>query len=68
MNKDNLSAENPDPQAVDAFIRRASRPDAAPQERAEAFRLWARLPRRKMPHLSDEAISRESIYEDASEF
>ncbi|MGK7904755.1 MAG: hypothetical protein AB4352_25780 [Hormoscilla sp.] len=35
---------------------------ATPEERAKAFREWAESHPRNMPYLSDEAISRESIY------
>lgn len=35
---------------------------ATPQERAKAFREWAESHPRNSPALSDEAISRESIY------
>ena len=33
-----------------------------PAEKAKAFREWAESHRRNLPSLSDEAISRESIY------
>jgi hypothetical protein len=33
-----------------------------PEERAQAWREWCDTPRRQVPPLSDEAISRESIY------
>ncbi|WP_017324152.1 hypothetical protein [Synechococcus sp. PCC 7336] len=36
--------------------------EMTPDERAEAFLAWAKQPRRKLPVLSDEAISRESLY------
>jgi hypothetical protein len=35
---------------------------ATPEERARAWREWCDAPRRQVPPLSDEAISRESIY------
>ncbi|HIK09590.1 MAG TPA: hypothetical protein IGS52_04870 [Oscillatoriaceae cyanobacterium M33_DOE_052] len=35
---------------------------ATPEERAKAFREWAESHPRHQPYLSDEAISRESIY------
>ncbi|MGL5192089.1 MAG: hypothetical protein ACRC8Y_00605 [Chroococcales cyanobacterium] len=35
---------------------------ATPAERAKAFREWAESHPRNQPYLSDEAISRESIY------
>ncbi|NEP39292.1 MAG: hypothetical protein F6K35_08520 [Okeania sp. SIO2H7] len=35
---------------------------ATPKERAKAFREWAESHSRNSPSLSDEAISRESIY------
>ncbi|CDM94111.1 MAG: hypothetical protein P5702_06595 [Limnospira sp. PMC 1291.21] len=35
---------------------------ATPEERAKAFREWAASHPRNQPSLSDEAISRESIY------
>lgn len=34
------------------------------EERLAAFNEWVTLPRREMPKLSDEALSRESIYGD----
>ncbi|MBP0030315.1 hypothetical protein [Roseofilum sp. Guam] len=37
---------------------------ATPAERAKAFREWAESHPRNQPYLSDEAISRESIYGD----
>lgn len=37
---------------------------ATPQEWAKAFREWAETDRGNMPYLSDEAISRETIYGD----
>ena len=37
---------------------------ATPAERAKAFREWAQSHSRHQPSLSDEAISRESIYGD----
>lgn len=37
---------------------------ASPQERARAFRAWAESHRRDTPLLSDDAISRESIYSE----
>ncbi|MGL6341004.1 MAG: hypothetical protein ACRC80_17925 [Waterburya sp.] len=36
----------------------------SPIEKADAYRVWAESHRRGLPLLSDEAISRESIYED----
>jgi hypothetical protein len=36
---------------------------ATPQERANAFLRWASRERPKAPPLSDEALSRESLYE-----
>jgi hypothetical protein len=39
---------------------------ATPQERAEAIRRWASLPRPPAPALSDEALRRENIYEAGS--
>jgi hypothetical protein len=35
---------------------------ASPEERARAWEEWCSLPRPRVPPLSDEAISRESIY------
>ena len=35
-----------------------------PEERVQALREWAEMPRRETPLLSDEAISRESMYPD----
>ena len=37
-------------------------PDLSPIQKARAFREWAESHRRDLPLLSDEAISRESIY------
>ena len=39
-------------------------PTLSPVERAEAFRSWAESHPRTTPVLSDEAISRETIYSD----
>jgi hypothetical protein len=50
--------------AVDWQIAKASEPDATPQMRAAAFRLWAASHRHGIPALSEEALSRESMYED----
>jgi hypothetical protein len=36
----------------------------SPLEKADAYRAWAESHRRGLPLLSDEAISRESIYDD----
>ena len=38
--------------------------ELSPVEKAAAFRAWAESHRRGLPLLSDEAISRESIYSD----
>ncbi|MEM8723356.1 MAG: hypothetical protein AAGE84_29405 [Cyanobacteria bacterium P01_G01_bin.39] len=38
--------------------------ELSPKQKAEAFREWAESHRRGLPLLSDEAISRESIYSD----
>ncbi len=38
--------------------------ELSPAEKAAAFRAWAESHRRGLPLLSDEAISRESIYSD----
>ena len=40
------------------------REDLSPAEKAAAFRAWAESHPRGLPLLSDEAISRESIYSD----
>ena len=40
---------------------------STPQEKAKAFREWASSNSRNMPYLSDEAISRESIYPEEQE-
>lgn len=40
----------------------AKQPDLSPSQKAKAFREWAESHRRGLPLLSDEAISRESIY------
>ncbi|MEB3277614.1 MAG: hypothetical protein VKK42_01665 [Lyngbya sp.] len=39
-----------------------NRPFTTPEERAKAFREWAESHPRNSPRLSDEAVSRESIY------
>lgn len=44
--------------------RLLAEPQMSPQERASAFAEWARS-HRQTPPLSDEAISRESIYGDS---
>lgn len=44
--------------------RRPSHTTASPAERAHGFRRWAESHSHAMPVLSDEAISRESIYAD----
>lgn len=48
-----LAASDPSPLSV-----------LSPQERAEKFVAWARSHTIKTPTLSDEAISRESIYQE----
>lgn len=40
----------------------AKQPNLSPSQKAKAFREWAESHRRGLPLLSDEAISRESIY------
>lgn len=35
---------------------------STPAERAKAWREWCDTPRRSLPQLSDDAVSRESIY------
>ena len=47
--------DNPDSTATE---------ELTPAEKAKAFRGWAESHRRGLPLLSDEAISRESIYRD----
>lgn len=42
----------------------AARPARSPSERAAAFRAWAEGHPRVAPVLSDQAISRETIYSD----
>ena len=48
--------------ALNLEIARSAEPGATPQQRAAAFEAWARFPRGDLPLLSDEALSRESIY------
>ncbi len=54
--------EQADQIALSLLIAYVGQPDATPQQRAAAFEAWARQPRGDLPHLSDEDISRESIY------
>jgi hypothetical protein len=44
--------------------RKGKQPELSPAEKAAAFRAWAESHPRGLPLLSDEAISRESIYSD----
>jgi hypothetical protein len=56
---------SPEGQAEEAQAEAATpEPPLPPEERARIFREWANKPRPEMPILSDEAISRESIYGD----
>ena len=43
-------------------LHRTAQADMTSDERADAFLVWANQPRRPLPILSDEAISRESLY------
>jgi hypothetical protein len=50
---------------LDLQMSLASEPDATPQQKAAAIEAWANFPRGPMPTLSDEDISRDSIYGEA---
>lgn len=43
-------------------LHRNVQTDMTSDDRADAFLAWANQPRRSLPVLSDEAISRESLY------
>ena len=52
------------PEETNGTVQRQGAAFATPEERARAFRQWAESHSKDTPLLSDEAISRESIYGD----
>ncbi|WP_254564089.1 hypothetical protein [Oscillatoria sp. HE19RPO] len=62
--QDQTSAEGKERPLYETVYERAKAfyETATPAERAKAFREWAQSHPRNQPYLSDEAISRESIY------
>ncbi|MEM7757934.1 MAG: hypothetical protein AAF298_07400 [Cyanobacteria bacterium P01_A01_bin.40] len=60
--KNFLQLPNGTAKVITNYSSSTEQPKLSPKQKAKAFREWAESHRRGLPLLSDEAISRESIY------